>query len=100
MSSHYGAEQGYSAELCIDGNVADGYASQTLCHSTVDTNATLRVGLNGTHSVTYVEIYNRVGRCGMRLGYFEIWLETATGERSRCASENEHLDGQRRWQRA
>ena len=69
--------------LCFDrsGSLSGQSLSQG---STTDT--WLRVDLGATHDIGFVQIYNRVGTCGSRLGSFELWLETEGGSETKCAS--------------
>ena len=85
MSSTYG--QDWSASVCAD-NVQTPTSGNCCCHTNTEADPWLRIDMGGTYEVTYVQIYNRDDNgCASRLGTFELWLISASGERSRCAVE-------------
>eukprot|EP01012_Entosiphon_sulcatum_P018901 TRINITY_DN23711_c0_g1_i1.p1 TRINITY_DN23711_c0_g1~~TRINITY_DN23711_c0_g1_i1.p1 ORF type:complete len:800 (-),score=71.23 TRINITY_DN23711_c0_g1_i1:61-2460(-) len=62
-----GSKNPFPSPFCVDYNIS------TFCHSTLDTNPWLEVGLPATLMVNSVEIVNRLDCCGERLFPFELW---------------------------
>lgn len=80
MSSTYSSS--YTASVCIDDYIG---GDTFMCHTRTEDSPWLRIDLGSMQTVGSVLIYNRNGVCGSRLGSFELWLETASGNRRRCA---------------
>ena len=80
MSTEY---PGHGAAQGIDGDLS----TQAHSSSGGETDPWLQVDLGSAQSVGYVQIHNKDGTCGTRLGHHEIYLkETDGGAETLCAS--------------